>query len=185
MRTLEAGLAPPAHEPARPAGERTVADAADAPLVHRHVAGVFRFARSLGATRDEAEDLTQEAFVVAWRKGKQRLEDRALAAFLRRAVRLLWLEHRRDARRAEAAISALTLQLWEREIEDDGSLRIEATRDCMRQLQGRAARAIDLAYRDGASRVEIAAALGMLPNGVKTLLARTRAWLEQCIRRNQ
>jgi len=55
----------------------------------------------------------------------------------------------------------------------------------MRQLQGRAARAIDLAYRDGASRVEIAAALGMLPNGVKTLLARTRAWLEQCIRRNQ
>jgi hypothetical protein len=29
----------------------------------------------------------------------------------------------------------------------------------------------------------IAHALGMLPNGVKTLLARTRAWLEECIRR--
>ncbi len=183
METLEARWTAMALERDPPVA--ATEPAAEASLVRRHVAGVFRFVRCLGATRDEAEDLTQEAFVVAWRKGKQRLDDRALAAFLRRAVRLLWLEHRRDTRRAEAAISALTLRLWEREIADDGSRRVEAARDCMRQLRGRAARAVDLAYREGASRDQIAAALGMLPNGVKTLLARTRAWLEQCIRRNQ
>lgn len=158
---------------------------ADTALVDRHVAGVFRFLRSLGAGREVAEDLTQEAFLVAWRKNAQRLPDRALAAFLRRAARLAWLEHRRGERRAEAAISEFTLRLWENEVEGDGEGLIAAARTCVRQLKGRAARAIALAYGEGQSRDSIAAELGMLPNGVKTLLARTRAWLEQCIRRQQ
>ena len=69
--------------------------------------------------------------------------------------------------------------------DDDGSARIADARACVERLQGRAARAIALAYRDGRSRVEIAAELGMQPNGVRTLLARTRSWLEQCIRRQR
>ncbi|MCA8948865.1 MAG: sigma-70 family RNA polymerase sigma factor [Planctomycetes bacterium] len=160
---------------------------ADHACIERHAVGVFRFARSLGAARELAEDLTQEAFVVAWQKQRQQLPDQALASFLRRTVRLLWLEHRRRDRRAEAAITEHSLRLWEHEVavDDDGSARIADARACVERLQGRAARAIALAYRDGRSRVEIAAELGMQPNGVRTLLARTRSWLEQCIRRQR
>jgi RNA polymerase sigma factor (sigma-70 family) len=157
--------------------------AGDEAVVRRHVDGVWRFVRCLGASRDVADDLTQEAFAVAWQKGKQHLPPPALAAFLRRAARFLWLEHRRDERRAEAVLSALALQTWEDEGLDDGDGLADAARQCVQRLRGRAARAVQLAYGQGEGRDDIAVALGMRSNGVKTLLARTRAWLEQCIRR--
>ena len=173
----------PSAAPRRPLPPPPVAIAGDDAIVRRHVDGVWRFVRCLGASRDVADDLTQEAFAVAWQKGKQHLPPAALAAFLRRAARFLWLEHRRDERRAEDALSALALQLWEAEELDDGAELTDAARACVQKLRGRAARAVQLAYGHGDGRDDIASALGMQPNGVKTLLARTRAWLEQCIRR--
>lgn len=158
---------------------------AAATTVQRHVAGVFRFVRCLGADRDLAEDLVQEAFVIAWRKDKLGLPERALAAYLRRSAQLLWLEQRRGRARDEAAVAALALQQWDAEVDDDGSELVAAMRACVQRLQGRAARAVDLAYRQGDSRESIATALGMTPNGVRTLLARTRSRLEQCIRRKK
>jgi RNA polymerase sigma-70 factor, ECF subfamily len=181
MRTFAAIHAP---VPIASAGEpQAPSPPAEMVEIEPLVAGLFRFLRCLGASRELADDLLQEAFVVAWRKGKQALPERALASFLRRAARLLWLEHRRDARRTEAAISALALQVWETEITDDGGELVASARACVQRLRGRAAAAIDLAYARGSSREQIAKELGMAPNGVKTLLARTRAWLEQCIRR--
>jgi RNA polymerase sigma-70 factor, ECF subfamily len=159
--------------------------AAEVAWIERHARGVFRFVRSLGAPRDVADELTQEAFVVAWQKGKLELPAAALGAFLRRAVRLLWLEQRRDRRREDAALSALALEVWERDDADtDGEDRVVAARRCVQRLRGRAARAVELAYGRDASREQIAAELGMQPNGVKTLLARTRRWLAECIGRN-
>jgi RNA polymerase sigma factor (sigma-70 family) len=155
-------------------------------VVEAHATKLFRFVRCLGASREVADDLTQEAFVVAWQKGKQALPAAALAAFLRRTARYLWLDHRRREqreRRGEAAIAAATLQVWERELPDDGEQLVAATRACVQRLRGRAARAVELAYGRGAGRERIAAELGLQPNGVKTLLARTRRWLEDCIRR--
>ena len=40
-------------------------------LVRRHQAGVWRFARALGAQPAEADDLTQEAFVAAHRRAAE------------------------------------------------------------------------------------------------------------------
>lgn len=155
---------------------------ADAQL-ERHVVGLFRFVRALGADRTLADDLVQEAFVVVWRRGKQDMPDRALGAFLRRTARLLWLEHHRGVARDEAAITSLALRRWEAEVHDGGDELVDAARACVRRLRGRAAAAVERAYGQGESRTQIAAALGMAPNGVRTLLARTRAWLERCIRR--
>ncbi|MFO1076920.1 MAG: sigma-70 family RNA polymerase sigma factor [Planctomycetota bacterium] len=156
----------------------------DGDIVARHCRGLFRFVRCLGGPRELAEDLVQEAFVVAWRKGKQGLPAPALGAFLRRAARMSWLAQRRDSARGEAAISDFALRHWEAEVADDGDVRLDAARRCVQRLEGRAAQAIDLAYRQERSREQIAAELEMTANGVKTLLARTRDWLEQCIRRN-
>jgi RNA polymerase sigma factor (sigma-70 family) len=174
------------------AGEAVRRDAAGAgsaraevAWVERHVRGVFRFARSLGAPHDVADELTHEAFAVAWRKGKHELPPAALGAFLRRAARLAWLERCRARRREEAALSALALEVWERDDRDDGDERVAAARRCVQALRGRAARAVALAYGEEASRERIAAELGMHPNGVKTLLARTRRWLADCIGRTR
>ena len=50
-------------------------------------------------------------------------------------------------------------------------------------LEGRAAQAIDLHYRIGASRGAIASQLAMQPDGVKSLLRRTRDVLRECVER--
>jgi DNA-directed RNA polymerase specialized sigma24 family protein len=67
----------------------------------------------------------------------------------------------------------------------DGSLAgyLEALRDCVAQLQGRPREAIDLHYRDGVGREAIAAKLEMKPDGVKSLLRRTRELLRECVQR--
>ncbi len=166
--------------------------ASDADPIGRHVDAIYRFARTLGADRELAADLTQEAFVVAWRKGKHDLPPGALATFLRKSVRFLWLQTRRSDRRAEAAIAALTEQRWvERTALADGGHEpdsedalVAAARRCVARLEGRAARAVQLSYGEGRGRAEIATTLGLAQNGVKTLLARTRRWLAACIRQS-
>ena len=166
-----------------PTTERTAPADDDAAELRPFVDRIHRFLRCLGASRTEAEDLTQEAFLAAARKGKLALPPAARMAFLRRAAQFQWLQTRRRTRREDAAIAALALQTWEHELPDDGDAMVQAVRACVRQLTGRAAQAVILSYRDGASRNEIAETLGMAQNGVKTLLARTRQWLQQCITR--
>lgn len=152
-------------------------------LVARHLPGAYRFARALGADAETSRDLVQEAFLLVWQKRKQDLPEPALASFLRRCLRNLWLAQHRRRRRHEAGIAAAAEKLWDSEQRGDGADLVQATRECLDQLRGRAARAIDLSYAQGLGRRHIAAALGMKPNGVKTLLSRTRRWLEQCIHR--
>jgi DNA-directed RNA polymerase specialized sigma24 family protein len=53
----------------------------------------------------------------------------------------------------------------------------------LQEIDGRARQAIDQAYRDRLSRTEIAQNLEMTPDGVKSLLRRTREVLRQCIER--
>lgn len=160
--------------------------AAEAAVLRQHAGSLLRYLRMLGADRELAADLAQEAFVVAWQKRKQRLPAAVLATFLRRTARYLWLDHRRGQRRREAAIAAAAERLWRRDCADDGGeAMLAAARACLQRLQGRAAAAVALCYRDGRSRSEIAAELGMQPNGVRTLLARTRQWLGECIRRQR
>jgi RNA polymerase sigma factor (sigma-70 family) len=153
--------------------------------VELHLPAVFRFLRALGASRELADDLTQEVFVVAWRRQKQALPPPALATFLRRAARHLWLAQLRRNRRAEAAVAAAAERLWQAECAaDDGDRWLAAARACTERLRGRAAEAVHAAYSEDLSRAEIARELGMQPKGVRTLLARTRRWLAECIRRN-
>lgn len=166
-----------------PDPEHIEATTDDRDLVSRHLRGVFRFARHLGADRELAADLTQEAFAIAWQNDKSRIPDQALARYLRRTARNLWLQHHRGEQRREAAIAAATERLFEDEDDATCDARIARTRDCVHRLEGRAEQAVLLRYRDELGREEIATALGMTPNGVKTLLSRTRRWLQRCIER--
>ena len=167
---------PAANEPGR---------AAEAQVVHRHARGVVRFLRVLGAPPAVADDLAQEAFVIAWRKGKQNLPAAALGAFLRRTARWLWLEHCRDRRREAAALAAVGERLWVQECAaDDGDQFVAAVQRCLQELAPRARQALEQVYTEERDREAVAAALGLLPNGLKMLLQRARQLVLACVRRN-
>lgn len=153
-------------------------------LVRRHQHGVWRFLRLLGCRPADAEELAADAFVVAHQKGFVARSDAETAAFLRQTARFLWLRRqRRDRRDAERFAAAAEL-LWQRQCAaDEGEAFVQALRECVAQLDGRPAEAVRLCYGDGLPQSEAAARLGLLPNGLKTLLQRLRAALRRCIER--
>ena len=152
-------------------------------LVSRHQVGVWRYLRALGAPADLAEDLLQDVFLVAFRRLTDDRDAVAVAAFLRRTARHLYLRRRRDQGRREELLVELADRLWERDCGDDGEAWIQAARACVEQLDGRPRRVVELFYGEGLGRDAIAAATGMRKNGVKTLLQRVRARLRECIER--
>lgn len=158
-------------------------------FVARHLRSVWRYLRMHGASPHEADDLTQEAFVTALQKGVLALDPPAAQVFLRRTARFAFLHHLR-ARPADLALADAVDRLWLRDCADDGGDdRVAALHDCLGKLDGRARLAIERRYgigdRAALPHDDVAAELGMLPNGLKTLLQRTRQLLRACIERNR
>ena len=157
-----------------------------ASLVERHQAGVWRYVRFLGAGTTEADDLTQETFLALARAQFVERDERQTAGYLRVVARNQLMALRRQQNRdvntvdLEAADS-----VWAAAAGPDGSLSnyLDALRDCVDQLEGRARQAVNLHYHDHAGREAIATQLGMQADGVKTLLRRTRDVLRECIER--
>ena len=155
-------------------------------LVHQCQAGVWRYLRFLGADPTEADDLTQETFLAVARSAFVDRDQRQTAGYLRTVARNQLLLLRRKQNRE---ISTVELEaadtVWAAAAGPDGSLNgyLDALRECVDCLEGRARTAIDLHYRDDAGREAIAARLEMQPDGVKTLLRRTRQLLRECVER--
>jgi len=151
-------------------------------LVRAHQAGVWRYLRAIGAPADVAEDLTQETFVLALDKLREDRGHAAAASFLRATARNLYLRVVRDRGRREALLVELADRDWQVDCGDDGGdAWLDALRACVERLDGRSARVVQLFYRDGRSRADVAAALDMKETGLKTLLQRLRAGLRRCI----
>jgi RNA polymerase sigma-70 factor (ECF subfamily) len=155
-------------------------------LVQQHQAGVWRYVRFLGAERAEADDITQETFLAIARAAFVERDERQTAGYLRVVARNRLLALRRKQRREINTVELEAAEsVWAAAAGPDGSLAayLEALRTCVDGLEGRSRQAIDLHYRDGASREAIAESLDMKPDGVKTLLRRTREVLRECIER--
>ena len=157
-----------------------------ASLVQRHQAGVWRYLRFLGACGPEADDLTQETFLAFVRAEFSERDDRQTAGYLRTVARnqLLALRRRQNREVSTVQLEAAD-EVWAAATGPDGSLAgyLDALATCLETLEGRARQAIDLHYRDCVARDAIAAMIGMKPDGVKTLLRRTRELLRECIER--
>ena len=167
---------------------RDALEARSAVVVREHLRAVWRYLRMHGASADEADDLAQECFVIAAQKGAIGFEAAATATFLRRTARFLFLRRRRD--RAAVHLADAVDELWDRDCgTDGGDGLIAALRRCLQKLAPKAAQAVQMAYgMDGdepARRAEIATALGMQENGVKTLMQRTREQLRACLDRRE
>lgn len=149
--------------------------------VERHEAATWRWLRGLGASADVAQDLLQDAFLAALDRPDWAQWDEARSrAWLRAATRNLWRMHlRTDARRRRR--ERLAAAPYVSEAPEPDSSYLDALRRCQDQLPARSQRALTLRYGEGKSRDEMARALDMRPEGIKSLLQRLRAALRRCI----
>jgi len=155
-------------------------------FVRRHQKALWRYLRALGADAATAEDVLQDALVVALRRGIEDRGDAAVGTFLRRTARFILLRRVRDEGRKRAALIERAAEAWEHELadrdgEDAGTAWRDALLACIARLQPRARRAVEAAYREGRSRRQIGAELELSDNGVKTLMQRSREALRLCI----
>ncbi len=150
-------------------------------LVQTHQRGLWRYLRSLGADPALADEIAVDALATAF---ERRMHDgeATTGRFLRATARHLYLRRRRDAGRRLRLLAEAADRLWERDCASDGGeAYLTALRACVEALPLRARRAVTACYRDGADRGALAAELDLQPNGLKTLLQRTRARLRACI----
>jgi RNA polymerase sigma-70 factor (ECF subfamily) len=151
-----------------------------ATLVHRYHARVFGFLLALTRHRQDAEDLTQETFLRAWRKfgrydpGQPLLpwlftlaRRQSIAALRKKSRPLLPEELPFPAESGEAAPS------------DDGDWLWEAAR---RELSAESYSALWLHYRQELALKEVAKVLGKREGAVKVLLHRARKTLAESLR---
>jgi len=153
-------------------------------FVRKHQTALWRFLRSVGCDAALADELTQDALLVALRREVTTREERTAAAFLRTTARNLWLKRRHaDRRRAEQLFDAAE-QLWQTDASTDGgNALLDALDQCLAELPERSTTALMRAYRDGASRGELATELDLSEHGVRNMMHRLRNALRECIER--
>ncbi len=157
-----------------------------AALVRAHQAGVWRYLRFLGCDSTEADDLTQETFLVVLREGFEVRSAAETGAYLRTVARNRLLMDRRKRRSRPTAVDLEAAEaVWAEVAGDDGlSDYLAALGECLqRAISPRVRRAIELQYREKAGRAEIAVELDLAVEGVKTLLRRARSALRECVQR--
>lgn len=157
-------------------------------IIHAHQRGVWRYLRFLGCKRTEADDLTQETFLAAWKSGFEEINDAATAGYLRtvaksRFLMMLRARGRRPSETEFADVEADWVQVIEHETVWDE--RAEALEECLQHVQGKAREVIQLNYRDGLRYAEIGQRMGMKSEGVRTLMKRVIAKLRECMERKQ
>jgi RNA polymerase sigma-70 factor, ECF subfamily len=169
----------------KPAIPQDRADLDPAALIERYQVGIWRYLRALGCDPSEADDLTQDTFLAVLQHSFVDHGPTATAAYLRRVAYNQLVTVRRRSGRVTAVED---IEQFDRAWEDwagndEGEARLDALRECVQQLTDRARMALDMRFRDRASRSEIAAMLGISEHGAKNLMQRAKQQLRVCIER--
>jgi RNA polymerase sigma-70 factor (ECF subfamily) len=146
-----------------------------------HRLEIWRYLRFLGCEAHLANDLVQEVFLCAMHASYVDRGLRARARWLRGIARNLYLK---QMRRPVPEVLDEAEATWVRHCDEDGgNAYVDALRVCLARLPPRLRHAIDLRYAQGSSREEMARALSLRGDGVKSLLRRARHLLRTCIER--
>lgn len=152
-------------------------------LIREHQAGVWRYLRALGCEAALADDLTQDTFLAVLQRPFQDLGPQAAAAYLRRIAFNLHVTHYRRTGKVMAVENLEEIDAaWSRLASDDnGDLLLEALRECLKGLSGRARKALEMRFRDQETREAIAGVLEITEHGAKNLMQRAKQQLRSCI----
>lgn len=147
-------------------------------LVRRRQSHIRNLLRRLCRDPGLADDLSQQAFLDAWRRLASLREPDAFGAWLRRIAVNQWLQHLRRGRSAESAFDErCTVSIAVRE---PASEQIDLDR-ALEQLPAMVRLCIVLAHSEGMSHPEIAATLELPLGTVKSHIARGTARLRQTL----
>ncbi|MDF1754255.1 MAG: sigma-70 family RNA polymerase sigma factor [Verrucomicrobiales bacterium] len=159
--------------------------------VREHHASLRGFVRSLGVNPLWVDDIAQEAFIVAYNRLDEFDKDRDFGAWLRGIARNLVInERRKDARRKRIISDNLTDVLLStsstpeyeaEELGDRGLAKVNALRECIRELPEKSLSLIKAKYENNSSALDIAETFGMKPPAVRKALERLRASLRKCM----
>ncbi|MEZ6106785.1 MAG: sigma-70 family RNA polymerase sigma factor [Pirellulaceae bacterium] len=155
-------------------------------LVEKYQAGVWRYLRTLGASPDLADDLTQGTFLAVLRSNFVHEAWPKTWSFLRRVAFNLYVdEHRRRGRLEVVELIEERDLAWSNWFGDEGmdAEMLDALKACVQKLSPRAQWGLELRYRDQLSREQIASTLNMSPDGAKNLLQRAKHRLRECLKR--
>ncbi len=158
----------------------------DPDAARRALDQVWRYLRVLGADADEAEELAQDAFVALLQVEREHPRETPLGWLRATARRMWWARCRADDRRRRALQmvgDAIETAWAEYEGDDDGDGYRDALGLCLSALSADDRVAIEACYRDGRPRAEVAAALGLGPEALKSRLRRCKQRLRKCIER--
>jgi len=134
----------------------------------------------------QAEDILQNVAVACLRKFDQYDERRSFVGWtLGVAKREILISQRKHARSFLCFRSDLLEQLAEvcEEMVPELDLRTRALRECLKQLDERAAKAVQLRYEQTLRMQDVAANLGITPLNARVLLSRIRSILRACVER--
>ena len=152
-----------------------------AALFDRHASAVFRLAYALLRDADDAQDVLQETFVIAWRKRRTiALVDGSALPWLLATARLVALAaRRRAARRRTTAVPEEALHTIPAATEADDAASL---REALAALPAADRAVVELVLVQGLSYAEAAQRLGLTTSAAGKRLQRARTRLRSELR---
>ena len=156
-------------------------------LAQAMVSPLRGFIAMLGVSHDEVDDVTQEAFLQAYRNLDKYDGSRAFGPWLRGIARNFVLRHRdQTTHRQRLRKRLIDLCLEASAIDDvcepmDEQPRLSLLQNCLGRLSDGAARLVRMRYFDNQNSKQIGAELEQTPERVRVTLGRIRGALRTCI----
>lgn len=155
-------------------------------LFAEHQRAVYALIRSFCLRPQDADDIFQETFLVAWRKRDEFQPGSNFFAWAASIARFEALAHaRREGRRSLLFDESLLEALADHAVAQEGEAgaRLHALRRCLETLSASHRELIERRYATGASVKAIAAQIGRSANSVSVTLHAVRQKLLDCIER--